>query len=347
MIHLSKKKKSQAAMEFLSTYGWAVLITIVAVGSLYAMNVFTPSHPRVVIEWSAPIEVSDVLVTEKGISISTKLLSGFTAEITDIKINGQSCSSLGGTLGNPQDPNSLRLEEEKTKEIKCTGLSLPKGKMINCEIIVNHQKIEGGIPHTSSGAFSIQVEPSSAPAENLPADGGLGGGDGSGNNGGGNNEESNNMSEPSAPPQQPSASIYGYVMSFTNPANQQPVIIFCPSSGCIQHPSQPTVEPVPNADIILRNYFSADTPGDINMTTMTDETGGYSMTSLPGTYFLIVRNAAVEGVLQIVTYRETNMADGNLTYVDVEDAVNFIGSVSLTADEALSKNVTLEIFPPV
>lgn len=34
-------KKAQAAMEYLMTYGWAILIIIVVVGALYGMGVFT------------------------------------------------------------------------------------------------------------------------------------------------------------------------------------------------------------------------------------------------------------------------------------------------------------------
>ena len=39
------KKKGQSAMEYLMTYGWAILIVIVVVAALYAMGVFkvTPS----------------------------------------------------------------------------------------------------------------------------------------------------------------------------------------------------------------------------------------------------------------------------------------------------------------
>lgn len=35
-------KKGQAALEYLMTYGWAILIIIVVVAALYAMGVFTP-----------------------------------------------------------------------------------------------------------------------------------------------------------------------------------------------------------------------------------------------------------------------------------------------------------------
>ena len=46
MNHKSKHKlfshKGQAAMEFLMTYGWAILIVLVAIAALYFMGVFSP-----------------------------------------------------------------------------------------------------------------------------------------------------------------------------------------------------------------------------------------------------------------------------------------------------------------
>jgi hypothetical protein len=39
------KKKGQSAMEYLMTYGWAILIVIVVVAALYAMGVFKVGAP--------------------------------------------------------------------------------------------------------------------------------------------------------------------------------------------------------------------------------------------------------------------------------------------------------------
>lgn len=36
-------RKGQAALEFLMTYGWAILIVVVVVAALFAMNVFNPA----------------------------------------------------------------------------------------------------------------------------------------------------------------------------------------------------------------------------------------------------------------------------------------------------------------
>ncbi len=55
-------KKAQAAMEFLTTYGWAILILLVAIVALASLGVFKgPRTPNVCIA-TAPIACTDVKV---------------------------------------------------------------------------------------------------------------------------------------------------------------------------------------------------------------------------------------------------------------------------------------------
>ena len=37
------RKKGQAAMEYLMTYGWAILIVIIVAAALYALGIFNPA----------------------------------------------------------------------------------------------------------------------------------------------------------------------------------------------------------------------------------------------------------------------------------------------------------------
>ena len=43
MFNKRSDKKAQAAMEFLMTYGWAILIILVALGALFYLGVFSPN----------------------------------------------------------------------------------------------------------------------------------------------------------------------------------------------------------------------------------------------------------------------------------------------------------------
>ncbi len=52
-------KKGQAAMEFLMTYGWAILVILIALGVLFYLGVFSPKTPNQCIS-TAPITTCDV-----------------------------------------------------------------------------------------------------------------------------------------------------------------------------------------------------------------------------------------------------------------------------------------------
>ncbi|MFH1286013.1 MAG: hypothetical protein ABIH99_05525, partial [Candidatus Micrarchaeota archaeon] len=43
-MNRERSRKAQAAMEYLVTYGWAILIILVAMSLLYSMGIFSPSR---------------------------------------------------------------------------------------------------------------------------------------------------------------------------------------------------------------------------------------------------------------------------------------------------------------
>jgi len=40
---MTRKIKAQAAMEYLMTYGWAILIVVIVAAALYALGIFSPA----------------------------------------------------------------------------------------------------------------------------------------------------------------------------------------------------------------------------------------------------------------------------------------------------------------
>ena len=89
-------KKSQAALEYLLTYGWAILIVIIVGASLYALGVFTPG------QWTgkrqtgfAQFRVEDFQFGTNGnLTIVFEDQIGKTVDLTDIKATykGSTCT---------------------------------------------------------------------------------------------------------------------------------------------------------------------------------------------------------------------------------------------------------------
>jgi len=93
-------KKGQAALEYLVTYGWAILVVLVVLSSLYFLGVFNPKTTNTY-SIKAPLLIQDMAVRDNGILFKISSNIADAASITDITINGQSCNSLGGFLYNP------------------------------------------------------------------------------------------------------------------------------------------------------------------------------------------------------------------------------------------------------
>ncbi|MBL7148187.1 MAG: LamG domain-containing protein [Nanoarchaeota archaeon] len=85
-------KKSQSAMEYLMTYGWAILIILIAIGALFYLGVFSPSTPSVC-QVQAPFVCSDFIVGSNALLYDLGFNEVSSAEVTGVVINGGDCDN--------------------------------------------------------------------------------------------------------------------------------------------------------------------------------------------------------------------------------------------------------------
>ena len=78
-------KKSQSAMEYLMTYGWAILVVLIALGALFYLGVFSPKTPNTGTV-SAPFTYID-----------SKLTNGVAGDSMTIGASGVSGTPTFGT----------------------------------------------------------------------------------------------------------------------------------------------------------------------------------------------------------------------------------------------------------
>ena len=97
-------KKSQAAMEFLMTYGWAILIVLIGIGALFFLGVFNPSTPSTC-NTASPFICQDISITDFGgtdeLVIKLAATGMDSATLTKINIGGKDCPSLRSNNGDP------------------------------------------------------------------------------------------------------------------------------------------------------------------------------------------------------------------------------------------------------
>lgn len=166
------KKKGQAAMEFLMTYGWAILVVLVAIGALAYFGVlnpgrFLPSSCTI----TPGISCEDFVVNDAGNGeITLTLRNGIGDDITAVSVDitspddpttiictgGLSCTSgcSGGSLDTMPD-GQLTTWTATT----CSGGSGvgSQGSKFKGDIVFAYTGT-GGLPHSKTGSITTQVE---------------------------------------------------------------------------------------------------------------------------------------------------------------------------------------------
>ena len=106
-------KKAQAAMEYLMTYGWAIIIVIIVAAALYAMGLFSPGATSIATRFNniGPPEIGAWQLLSDG-SFLVKLSNGAPYAInissltvstgidcTSVQLNGAAVTGAGVWLG--------------------------------------------------------------------------------------------------------------------------------------------------------------------------------------------------------------------------------------------------------
>tara|TARA_Y100000310_G_C20447132_1_gene698960 strand:- start:293 stop:829 length:537 start_codon:yes stop_codon:yes gene_type:complete len=142
------KKRGQAAMEFLMTYGWAILIVLVAISALWLFGAFNRDVPSKC-DLNIPFGCTQVIVGEYGAVLRINTGEVDHANVVSIKINGQDC---------PEAATSEPLSAHQVSDIICNGIRLEEGEPVLGEIKLTYYKVGATIPHTSEGTITGEVK---------------------------------------------------------------------------------------------------------------------------------------------------------------------------------------------
>ena len=155
-----KKNKGQAALEFLMTYGWAILVVLIVIGALSYFGVLDPlklAPDRCTFKMGFDCndhKLTDTALTIRlGNSIGAKInVTNMTAIFTKGTLN-TSCNDstfISGIVDN---------QAEKTLTIPCSGSLLSDfGAKAKGKIVIHYTDIESGMAHTTAGEILAEVE---------------------------------------------------------------------------------------------------------------------------------------------------------------------------------------------
>jgi len=150
--------KSQSAMEYLMTYGWAILVVLIALGALFYLGVFNPKTPNTC-QLNTPFVCigGDVLGTNNAALTPDTLVFKVAAQgsitsptITSIIIDGTE------RIASCTPPVTMTPGVEKTVTCSLDGLFSAAGKKFSGTITATYVGDAG--THTTSGTFSGTTE---------------------------------------------------------------------------------------------------------------------------------------------------------------------------------------------
>ena len=140
------RKKSQAALEFIMTYGWAILVVLVAIGALAYFGVLSPDKflPAKCTLQSG-LACTDHKANATGLTVRVTNSLGYDLTIDSVK--AQQCTALGSQ-------GSLTNGGSGIFYLTCVNA----GSKYNGQVNVTFTNSDTGVQHTNQGQITTRIE---------------------------------------------------------------------------------------------------------------------------------------------------------------------------------------------
>jgi hypothetical protein len=148
-------KKAQSAMEYLMTYGWAILIVIIVAAALFALGVFNPATYT----QSAPTGFQSFQIPSGGyqltsagqLTIQLKNMAGANINITRIN-----ATYAGTNVGTTVYSGTIAPGAAYTAVI--TGMpASAAGSSYSVDVVIAYTNLDTGLAFTSTGKLTGAV----------------------------------------------------------------------------------------------------------------------------------------------------------------------------------------------
>lgn len=149
-----KTKRGQTAIEFLTTYSWALLIIIMAVGALMYFDVFnTTRYLSETCDTGAQISCVEAAATEGG-DLRLRLVNNHPRNITITRIDTEL-----GTITGSSEPNKLLERGETDVFITNTNAPLSSNSRETFNVEIYFRRPEGGHEYFVRGRVVVRPLP--------------------------------------------------------------------------------------------------------------------------------------------------------------------------------------------
>lgn len=141
-------KKGQAAMEFLMTYGWAILVVLAAVAALAFFGVLSPQN-LLPDKCLLPTGITCVDAAATSTDLTMVITNDIGFEMSNVTVSAEGCST-------PANDASMLNREQTT--FKLTNCTFTSGAKLDIDVNVTYTKANSGLSHVGSGSVVKTVQ---------------------------------------------------------------------------------------------------------------------------------------------------------------------------------------------
>ena len=139
------------------TYGWAILVVLVAIGALAYFGVLAPDKflPS---KCTLPAGIACIdhkASSTAGVTVVLRNGLGYDMSVVKVRING--CSTTADAAGATAITNGEK-ENYAYTVVACTGTTLTSGSKFNTDFTVTYTISDTGLEHISKGSITTRVE---------------------------------------------------------------------------------------------------------------------------------------------------------------------------------------------
>lgn len=139
-------KKGQAAMEFLMTYGWAILVVLIAIGALAYFGVLSPERflpEKCVVSTGSGLFCEDYSASGTTVTLRIKniLTESVTVSNIALTVTGETCAPM---------TTSTPISADNYTDFDITCSTLASGDKVKGDIAISFAKV-GGLNKTAAG----------------------------------------------------------------------------------------------------------------------------------------------------------------------------------------------------
>ena len=140
-------KKGQAAMEFLMTYGWAILVVLAAIGALAYFGVLSPDRflAEKCVLAGGVVCLDHTFDATNGFRLQIQNAAGFDMTAVAVELIGTGCTAVSSA-----GPTTLADGVQATYHFATCGAATGKYKG---DVVVNYTNSVTNLPHTKKGTL--------------------------------------------------------------------------------------------------------------------------------------------------------------------------------------------------